>query len=510
MASTVLASRNHTSMGEIPNNPRHLNPNPSQKPKIKKKQAVSDDAYSYNQRPAGRGYGNGFNYGEYVTYRVASCSRSEINELRRKLASDLDRIRSLNDRIQVGEVNPGNKFGSSNKVLKYGCENLLKNCKQVLTKLMKHKLSWVFNKPVDVVAFGLHDYHQIIKSPMDLGSVKLNLSKNMYSSPLDFASDVRLVFENAMLYNPKTDEVHGMAQQLLSYFEMLFRPIQAKLPTNHRVNEFSAVDEFNGSSWDDIQTPERSKKPKFSDPVAPVLNKQNHSTASKPIVPPVVQPPMRTPSPMQAAEPEPEQIKPSSTATRGTVPKLPKPRAKDPNKRDMNMEEKQKLGLGLQSMPPEKMPQLLQIIRKRNDQLAQEGDEIELDIEALDTETLWELDRFVTNWKKLVSKTKRQALLVNSATVDIDDVDGMKKNKKEAGEEDVDIGDEMPESSFPHVEIEKDDGGIGEQGQAAGHGNENENASSTSSGSSSSSSGESSSSSDSDSGSDSDADEAHS
>ncbi|KAJ0816264.1 putative chromatin remodeler Bromodomain family [Helianthus annuus] len=79
---------------------------------------------------------------------------------------------------------------------------------------------------------------------LDFGLVKLNLSKNMYSSPLDFASDVRLVFENAMLYNPKTDEVHGMAHQLLFYFEMLFRPIQAKLPTNQRVNEFSAVYEF--------------------------------------------------------------------------------------------------------------------------------------------------------------------------------------------------------------------------------------------------------------------------
>ncbi|KAJ0765230.1 putative NET domain-containing protein [Helianthus annuus] len=142
----------------------------------------------------------------------------------------------------------------------------------------------------------------------------------------------------------------------------------------------------------------------------------------------------------------------------------------------MNMEDKHKLGLGLQSMPPDKIRHLLQIVCKRNDQLAQEGDEIELDIEALDTEMLWELDRFVTNWKKLVSKTKRQALLVNIATVDIDDVEGMKKNNKESGEEDVDIGDEMLESSFPHVEIEKDDGGG--QGQAAGHGNENANISS--------------------------------
>ncbi|KAJ0924034.1 putative NET domain-containing protein [Helianthus annuus] len=142
----------------------------------------------------------------------------------------------------------------------------------------------------------------------------------------------------------------------------------------------------------------------------------------------------------------------------------------------MNMEDKHKLGLGLQSMPPNKIRHLLQIVCKRNDQLAQEGDEIELDIEALDTEMLWELDRFVTNWKKLVSKTKRQALLVNIATVDIDDGEGMKKNNKESGEEDVDIGDEMLESSFPHVEIEKDDGGG--QGQAACHGNENANSSS--------------------------------
>lgn len=598
MASTVLASRNQTScghqsfMGEIPNysnnNPRHLNPNlnpnPNQKPKSNKKkhfpnaaingrphnhnshavdscgivvtQAASDDAYSFNQRPIETsgvgGYGNSFNHGAYVSYNVAACSRSEINELRKKLVSDLERIRNLNDRIQAGDLNPrssngkfkklsGNKrlpasmpFGSSNKDPKHfrqglvnGSgggefdENLLKMCRQVLTKLMKHKLSWVFNKPVDAVALGLHDYHQIIKRPMDLGTVKSNLSKNLYSNPLDFASDVRLVFENAMLYNPRTDEVHGMADQLLTHFEELFRPIQAKLASNHQVHEFSAVDELDGSSWDDIQTPDRSKKLKSSGPVVPsISNKQNHSTASNPIIQPVVQSPVRTPSPMQAAEP----IKPSSTATtRGAVGKLPKPRAKDPNKREMNMEEKQKLGLGLQSMPPEKMPQLLQIIRKRNEQLAQEGDEIELDIEALDTETLWELDRFVTNWKKHVSKTKRQALLVNNASTvapsvsaEIDDVplsekmDGVKKSKREAGEEDVDIGDEMPESSFPHVEIEKDDGGG--QGQATGHGNDN--ASSSSSGSSSSSSGDSSSSSDSDSGSssgsDSDADEAQS
>ncbi|XLR62345.1 hypothetical protein S83_013017 [Arachis hypogaea] len=49
----------------------------------------------------------------------------------------------------------------------------------------------------------------------------------------------------------------------------------------------------------------------------------------------------------------------------------------------MSLEEKHKLGIGLQSLPLEKMEQVIQIIRKRNGNLKQDEDEIELDIEAL-------------------------------------------------------------------------------------------------------------------------------
>ena len=42
-----------------------------------------------------------------------------------------------------------------------------------------------FNKMVDVVGLGLHDYNDIIKNPMDL-------AKNFCQSPLDFASNVRM------------------------------------------------------------------------------------------------------------------------------------------------------------------------------------------------------------------------------------------------------------------------------------------------------------------------------
>jgi len=33
--------------------------------------------------------------------------------------------------------------------------------------------AWPFYKPVDAELLGLHDYHEIIKKPMDLGTVKV-------------------------------------------------------------------------------------------------------------------------------------------------------------------------------------------------------------------------------------------------------------------------------------------------------------------------------------------------
>ena len=57
---------------------------------------------------------------------------------------------------------------------------------------MKHEDGWVFNVPVDAKGFGLHDYHTIVKEPMDLGTVKAKLGEGLYESPLDFAEDVRL------------------------------------------------------------------------------------------------------------------------------------------------------------------------------------------------------------------------------------------------------------------------------------------------------------------------------
>ncbi|GJM85455.1 hypothetical protein PR202_ga01903 [Eleusine coracana subsp. coracana] len=106
---------------------------------------------------------------------------------------------------------------------------VFKQCEAILKKLMTQKYSHIFNVPVDVDKLNIPDYRDIIKHPMDLGTVKLKLDSGSYKSPLDFAADVRLTFNNAMTYNPRGHAVHDMAIHLNKMFENRWRTIEKKL-----------------------------------------------------------------------------------------------------------------------------------------------------------------------------------------------------------------------------------------------------------------------------------------
>ena len=61
---------------------------------------------------------------------------------------------------------------------------------------------------------GLHDYHDIIKQPMDLGTVMSKMDNRLYTSAAEFANDVRLIFANCIRYNPETHDVVAMCKKL--------------------------------------------------------------------------------------------------------------------------------------------------------------------------------------------------------------------------------------------------------------------------------------------------------
>lgn len=98
-------------------------------------------------------------------------------------------------------------------------------CGRILAALLKHANSWPYAEPVDPVKLGIMDYFTVIKHPMDLGTIKESLESGEYSTPEDFAEDVRLVWRNAMTYNPADHQIHKWAQQLSGIFEKKFSKI---------------------------------------------------------------------------------------------------------------------------------------------------------------------------------------------------------------------------------------------------------------------------------------------
>lgn len=462
---------------------------PSPRPLFLPPSASINDPHSFNRSAEGPLLTKDPFHREYVTFKVSSYSKRELKELKNRLISDLERVRILLTRIQARELEfrPGfcralfrppavetnhipvnltpdekqnQKNRASGSVTRKGkgkknqklagqkralaladaretkrpfviptsseaekaLDTVMKKCKQILTTLMKQKHSWVFNKPVDAVRLRLHDYFQVIKHPMDLGTIKSNFNKKVYKSPLEFASDVRLTFNNAMRYNPKGQDVHAMAESMLSSFEEMFEPVYQAYETGHRKLVAEKMNEV--TNWE----------------LEPMI------TMPQPIL-------LSSPS----CQNEQVLLSPGLQSKGG---KLPKPKAKDSNNRQMGNEEKSNLGLNLQNMPQEKMERVVQIVRKRNPHLMPEGDEIELDFEVLDDETLWDLDRFVSNHKKALRKMKRQELVDGEApkspVSEPCEGDVEKNNKEDAGEEDVDIGEDIPAFDFPPVEIEKD------------------------------------------------------
>ena len=85
-----------------------------------------------------------------------------------------------------------------------------------------------FREPVDWKALGLFDYPQIIKRPMDLGTVKRRVIEGKYESIFESAEDMRLIWRNCMTYNRAGNDFHTLAQKLSKKFEEKYEKLCAK------------------------------------------------------------------------------------------------------------------------------------------------------------------------------------------------------------------------------------------------------------------------------------------
>ncbi|XP_043807016.1 transcription factor GTE8 isoform X2 [Manihot esculenta] len=277
---------------------------------------------------------------------------------------------------------------------------VMKQCETLLSRLMTHQYGWVFNEPVDVVKLNIPDYFTIIKHPMDLGTIKRKMVSGVYSSPLEFLTDVRLAFNNAKEYNPKGHDVHIMADTLGKFFEVRWKAIEKKLP---RIGTQALP--ANSGPHEDLQT-----------------------TKATPIK-------KRTGGPYQ------HEIVP------------------EPARQVMTDDEKQHLARELADLLGEMPVNIIEFLREHSSNGTDAGEhEIEIDIDDLSDDTLFTLRKLLDDY--LLEKQKNE-VRGEPCEIELLNVSGLSNSsmQQQKGDEDVDIGGNGPPiSSYPPVEIEKDTG----------------------------------------------------
>ncbi|XP_052223772.1 bromodomain-containing protein 2-like isoform X3 [Dreissena polymorpha] len=386
-------------------------------------------------------------------------SNRQIKKPKRDLPEgDAESVSTLSD-----SLNSSVRKGKLSEQLRF-CHNLIK---EFFTK--KHAAyAWPFYKPVDAALLGLHDYHDIIKKPMDFGTIKVKLENRQYGSAQEFAEDVRLIFTNCYKYNPADSDVVAMAKKLQDVFEIRF----LRLPDEHSFdnldrtsfkddsdNSLSGSESESGNESEEERerklkelqdqvkelqdqltrlTQEHLNKLKEKSERKKKRNKNRERDKERPDK--VVSVPTASVIPVSVATTTPDfnSAKKLNKSKTNKVNKTPSDvqrkrknskgsgskKTKTPpsgfpvsfdsddedNAKPMTYDEKRQLSLDINKLPGDKLGRVVHIIQSREPTLRDSNpDEIEIDFEKLKPSTLRELEAYVMAClkKKPRSYTKR-------------------------------------------------------------------------------------------------------
>lgn len=239
-----------------------------------------------------------------------------------------------------------------------------------LTKKSNLNLSWPFLEPVDPVKLGIPDYFTIIKTPMDLSTIKKKLDAGTYNTAEEFEEDVRQMFQNCYTYNGAESDVARLGRELEDIFDKKWaaKPVPGASAAAGYV-EYDAD----------------SERITYLRQQITVLEKELNELLAKK---------QRTGSLPRAPPPK----KAKSMA-------VPAPQLPD----TMSFDEKRQLSNDVNNLSPEKLGRVVEIIHNSMPNLQQQSDSdvIELDIESLDIYTLRQLQKYVNECKGLAVKKRK-------------------------------------------------------------------------------------------------------
>lgn len=72
---------------------------------------------------------------------------------------------------------------------------------------------------------GIEDYFDIVKKPMDFGTIKGKLKEQRYANISEFTEDMELVFYNCKLYNGEISGVGQMGKQVHDEYRRLMEQL---------------------------------------------------------------------------------------------------------------------------------------------------------------------------------------------------------------------------------------------------------------------------------------------
>jgi bromodomain-containing factor 1 len=278
----------------------------------------------------------------------------------------------------------------------------LKFCESVLTELMKPKYSAVtypFIAPVDPVALNIPSYLKIIKKPMDFGTIEKNLKNGVYQSAKDFYADAQLVFQNCYKFNPEGDAVNQMGHKMEDLFESLWKEKADWLAQHAPAPEHSPSDLYSDEDDEEDEDEEeidpaqaqflaiQQQIAQLNATAQQLLQQQTGGKRASPKLPgkkkKAAAPPTKRKS-LPLAVPPP--AKPIKTAPVKKV-KTPAP---------LSFAQKQEISEGISTLGDLDMRKAVQIIRNGCPHLATvNDDEMELDMDEINDDTLRELLRFI-------------------------------------------------------------------------------------------------------------------
>lgn len=94
-----------------------------------------------------------------------------------------------------------------------------------MKNLKKTKNSGWFIKPVDYVALNIPNYPNIVKTPMDLGTMERKLKESQYATVQDFVNDFELIVNNCRTFNGDQHQVTTAAMSMEAYFRRMIESV---------------------------------------------------------------------------------------------------------------------------------------------------------------------------------------------------------------------------------------------------------------------------------------------